>query len=76
MNTERRESLEQVRAFVEGSDGLDFAGTGRPSRNAFARRCLYNLRKPRAHQRQRVIRVCTKPSASAISERRKPRHWN
>ena len=34
---------------------------------------LYNLRKSRAHQRQRVVRTRTKPSASAIGERRKPR---
>ena len=40
MATERLESLEQVRAFVEGSGGLDFVGTDRPSRNAFVRRVL------------------------------------
>ena len=57
MDTERLESLEQVRAFVEGSDELDFAGMGRPSWNAFARRCFYNLRKSRAHQRQRHSRM-------------------
>ena len=38
--TKRLESLEQVRAFVEGSDGLDFVGSGRPSRNDFVRRVL------------------------------------
>ena len=40
MATERLESLGQVRAFVEGGDGLDFVGAGRPSRNAFVRRVL------------------------------------
>ena len=40
MATERLESLEQVRAFVEGSDGLDFVGSDRPSRNDFMRRVL------------------------------------
>ena len=40
MATERLESLEQVRAFVEGSDGLDFVGSDRPSRNDFVRRVL------------------------------------
>ena len=40
MATERLESLEQVRAFVEGSDGLDFIGSDRPSRNDFVRRVL------------------------------------
>ena len=38
--TERLESLEQVRAFVEGSEGLDFAGVDRDSRNDFVRRML------------------------------------
>ena len=38
--TERLESLEQVRAFVEGSEGLDFAGVDRGSRNDFVRRML------------------------------------
>ena len=38
--TERLESLEQVRAFVEGSEGLDFAGADSRSRNDFARRML------------------------------------
>ena len=38
--TERLESLEQVRAFVEGSEGLDFAGADRGSRNDFVRRML------------------------------------
>ena len=42
MATERLESLEQVRAFVEGSDGLDFIGSDRPSRNDFVRRCEAN----------------------------------
>ena len=37
MATERLESLEQVRAFVEGSDGLDFVRSDRPSRNDFVR---------------------------------------
>ena len=37
MATERLESLELVRAFVKGSDGLDFVGSGRPSRNDFVR---------------------------------------
>ena len=183
MATERLESLEQVRAFVEGSDGLDFVGSDRPSRNDFVRRVLvkfgygtlgkadkglvkrflgkatglsraqltrlvrqhartgrivdrrggppakpfvrrytaldaallaevdgtlgqvcgqatravvrrefevfgdarferlagistshlYNLRKSRAYQRQRVVRTRTKPTAAAIGERRKPR---
>ena len=40
MATERLKSLEQVRAFVEGSDGLDFVGADRPSRNDFVRRVL------------------------------------
>ena len=40
MATERLESLEQVRGFVEGSDGLDFIGSDRPSRNDFVRRVL------------------------------------
>ena len=40
MATGRLESLEQVRAFVEGSGGLDFVGSDRPSRNDFARRML------------------------------------
>ena len=40
MATERLESLEQVRAFVEGGDGLDFVGADRPSRNAFVRPVL------------------------------------
>ena len=40
MATERLESLEQVRAFVEGGDGLDFVGTDRPSRNDFVRPVL------------------------------------
>ena len=34
---------------------------------------FYNLRKSRAYQRQRVVRTRTRPSASAIGERRKPR---
>ena len=38
--TERLASLEQVRAFVEGCDGLDFAGADRDSRNDFVRRML------------------------------------
>ena len=37
MAAERLESLDQVRTFVEGGDGLDFAGTDRPSRNDFVR---------------------------------------
>ena len=40
MATERLESLEQVRAFVEGSEGLDFAAADRSSRNDFVRRML------------------------------------
>ena len=40
MATERLESLEQVRAFVEGGDELDFVGSDRPSRNDFVRRVL------------------------------------
>ena len=40
MATGRLESLEQVRAFVEGGDGLDFVGSDRPSRNDFVRRVL------------------------------------
>ena len=40
MATERLESLEQVRAFAEGGDGLDFVGSDRPSRNAFVRPVL------------------------------------
>ena len=34
---------------------------------------LYNLRKSRTYERQRVVRKRTKPTASAIGERRKPR---
>ena len=37
---ERLESLEQVRAFVEGSGALDFAGADRSSRNDFVHRVL------------------------------------
>ena len=40
MATERLSSLEQVRAFVEGSEGLDFVGSDRGSRNDFVRRML------------------------------------
>ena len=40
MATERLESLEQIRAFVEGSEGLDFAVADRSSRNDFVRRML------------------------------------
>ena len=40
MAAERLESLEQVRAFVEGSEGLDFAVADRSSRNGFVRRML------------------------------------
>ena len=40
MATERLSSLEQVRAFVEGSEGLDFVGSDRGSRNDFVRRLL------------------------------------
>ena len=40
MATERLSSLEQVRAFVEGSEGLDFVGSDRGSRNDFVRRIL------------------------------------
>ena len=40
MATERLASLEQVRAFVEGSEGLDFAVADRSSRNDFVRRIL------------------------------------
>ena len=40
MATGRLESLEQVRAFVEGSEGLDFVGSDRRSRNDFVRRLL------------------------------------
>ena len=40
MATERLASLEQVRAFVEGSEGLDFAVADRSSRNDFVRRML------------------------------------
>ena len=40
MATERLESLEQVRAFVEGSEGLDFSVADRSSRNDFVRRML------------------------------------
>ena len=40
MATGRLESLEQVRAFVEGSEGLDFVGSDRCSRNDFVRRLL------------------------------------
>ena len=38
MAAERLESLEQVRAFVEDSEGLDFAVADRSSRNDFVRR--------------------------------------
>ena len=38
--TERLESLEQVWAFVEGREGLDFTGAERSSRNDFVRRML------------------------------------
>ena len=34
---------------------------------------LYNLRRSKTHQRQRVVRATTKPTAAAIGERRKPR---
>ena len=34
---------------------------------------LYNLRKSRTYERQRVVRKPTKPTAAAIGERRKPR---
>ena len=40
MATERLSSLEQVHAFVEGSEGLDFVGSDRGSRNDFVRRML------------------------------------
>ena len=40
MATERLSSLEQVRAFVEGSECLDFVGSDRGSRNDFVRRML------------------------------------
>ena len=40
MATERLESLEQVRAFVVGSEGMDFAVADRSSRNDFVRRML------------------------------------
>ena len=40
MATERLSSLEQARAFVEGSECLDFVGSDRGSRNDFVRRML------------------------------------
>ena len=40
MATGRLSSLEQVRAFVEGSEYLDFVGSDRGSRNDFVRRML------------------------------------
>ena len=40
MATGRPKILEQVRAFVEGSEGLDFAVADRNSRNEFVRRML------------------------------------
>ena len=40
MAAERLGSLEQVRAFVEGSEGLDFAAADRSSRSDFVRRML------------------------------------
>ena len=40
MATERLDSLEQVRAFVEGGGGFDFVALDRASRNDFVRRVL------------------------------------
>ena len=43
LQTERVRTLEQVRAFVEGSDPVDFAGVGREGIYALVRRTLVRL---------------------------------
>ncbi len=43
LQTERVRTLEQVRAFVEGSEPVDFAGAGREGIYALVRRTLVRL---------------------------------
>ena len=43
LQTERVRTLGQVRAFVEGSEAVDFAGTDRESVYEFVRRALVRL---------------------------------
>ena len=43
LQTERVRTLDQVRAFVEGSEAVDFTGADRESVYEFARRVLVRL---------------------------------
>ena len=56
LQTERVRTLDQVRAFVEGSEAVDFTGADRESVYEFVRRALVRmlLHFPQQHQGNRI----------------------